>query len=278
MANSASRRRCLRESRCSPEKCAMIRSRHSRKRSFFSTASIRSSIFVSQRSKTSSGRTAPRRSSVSCSARIPVCATKRFFSRFPTDSKSVLTASPVRLTTSSSVEMRSSRCSSNGISSWASPPSSTTPTPESTSSFEWQREQNSSSSLFLRPQTWQNITVARAPRWACALRAHRRAARPDAGSTARLALAARSLPRREAPPSLPLGRLLAPRAPGPAGDEDAVRLMHEEGLRIRRSPGRTSCRASRRRPSSRGAGSGGTSGRRSPPGEPAGWRGTCPGR
>ena len=57
------------------------------------------------------------RSRVSCSARIPVCATNRFFSRLPSDSKSVLTASPVRLTTSSSVEIRSSRCSSKGISS-----------------------------------------------------------------------------------------------------------------------------------------------------------------
>src|SRR5207253_9757436 len=81
--------------------------------------------------------------------------TKRFFSRFPSDSKSDLTASPVRLTTSSSVEMRSSRCSSKGISSGASPLSSTTPTPESTRSLEWQREQNSSSSGFFRPQTWQ---------------------------------------------------------------------------------------------------------------------------
>ena len=72
-------------------------------------------------------------------------------------SKSVLTASAVRLTTSSRVEIRSSRCSSNGISSWGSPLSSTTPTPESTSSFEWQRAQNSSSSEFFRPQTWQNI-------------------------------------------------------------------------------------------------------------------------
>ena len=61
----------------------MIRSRRSRKRSFFSTACIRSSILDSQRSTTSSARTAPRRSSVSCSARIPVWATKRFFSRFP---------------------------------------------------------------------------------------------------------------------------------------------------------------------------------------------------
>ena len=73
------------------------------------------------------------------------------------DSKSDFTASAVRLTTSSSVEMRSSRCSSNGISSWGSPDSSTTPTPERTSSFELQRAQNSSSSEFLRPQTWQYI-------------------------------------------------------------------------------------------------------------------------
>jgi hypothetical protein len=49
-------------------------------------------------------------------------------------------------------------CSSNGISSWGSPVSSTTPTPERTRSFELQRPQYSSSSEFLRPQTWQNIT------------------------------------------------------------------------------------------------------------------------
>ena len=87
-----------------------------------------------------------------------MCATKRFFSRLPIDSKSDLTASAVRLTTSSSVEIRSSRCSSNGISSWGSPDSSTTPTPERTRSFEWQRAQNSSSSGFFRPQTWQYIS------------------------------------------------------------------------------------------------------------------------
>ena len=57
------------------------------------------------------------------------------------DSKSDLTASAVRLTTSSSVEMRSSRCSSKGISSCGSPLSSTTPTPERTRSFELQRAQ-----------------------------------------------------------------------------------------------------------------------------------------
>src|SRR5262249_36620841 len=73
-----------------------------------------------------------------------------------------LTASAVRLTTSSRVEIRSSRCSSNGISSCVSPvPSSTTPTPESTSSFEWQRPQNSSSSGFFAPQAWQYIALLR---------------------------------------------------------------------------------------------------------------------
>ena len=90
-----------------------------------------------------------------------MCATKRFFSRFPIDSKRDFTASAVRLTTSSSVEIRSSRCSSNGISSWGSPASSTTPTPERTSSFELQRAQNSSSSGFFRPQTWQYISGRR---------------------------------------------------------------------------------------------------------------------
>ena len=139
-----------------------MRSRRSRKRSFFSTACILSSILDSQRSTTSSARTAPRRSSVSWRARIPVWATKRFFSRLPIDSKRDLTASAVRLTTSSSVEIRSSRCSSKGISSCGSPDSSTTPTPESTRSFELQRAQYSSSSEFLRPQTWQYISALEA--------------------------------------------------------------------------------------------------------------------
>src|SRR5262249_50088994 len=161
IANSASRSLWRNPSRSGAEERAMIRSRRSRKRSFFSTACMRSSIFDSQRSTTSSERTAPRRSSVSWSARIPVWATKRFFSRLPIDSKRDLTASAVRLTTSSSVEIRSSRCSSNGISSWGSPLSSTTPTPESTRSFELQRRQNSSSSEFLRPQTWQYIRGSR---------------------------------------------------------------------------------------------------------------------
>jgi len=157
IANSASESLRTKLSRSSPGNRDMMRSRRSRNRSFFSTACIRSSILVSQRSRTSSDRTTPPRSSVSWRARTPVCATKRFFSRLPIVSKSVLTASPVRLTTSSSVEMRSSRCSSNGISSGASLPSSTTPTPERTSSLEWQRAQNSSSSGFRAPQVWQNI-------------------------------------------------------------------------------------------------------------------------
>ena len=56
--------------------------------------------------------------------------------------------------------MRSSKCSSNGISSCVSPEdSSTIPTPERTSNFEWQREQYSSSSGFFKPQAWQYIVV-----------------------------------------------------------------------------------------------------------------------
>ena len=43
------------------------------------------------------------------------------------------------------------------------------------------------------------------------LLAHRQAARPDAASTASLIPCCAALPRREPPPSLPLGRLLAPR-------------------------------------------------------------------
>ena len=46
----------------------------------------------------------------------------------------------------------------------------------------------------------------------------------------------------------------------------------------RRSRGRTSCRASRRRPCGRAGGSAGISGRRIPPAGREGWRGRCPGR
>src|SRR5215218_9615174 len=102
-------------------------------------------------------------SSSSRRAERPVWLTRVFFSCLWRAPRSWRTVSAVRLTASSRIEIRSSRCSSNEkLSSPPSsyPSSSSRREPESTSSFWWQRTQNSWSSRFGAPQTWQYILVS----------------------------------------------------------------------------------------------------------------------
>src|ERR1700712_4857557 len=101
-------------------------------------------------------------SSSSRRAERPVWLTRVFFSCLWRAPRSWRTVSAVRLTASSRMEIRSSRCSSNEkLSSPPSsyPSSSSRREPESTRSFWWQRTQNSWSSRFGAPQTWQYILV-----------------------------------------------------------------------------------------------------------------------